>query len=47
MSQPLKNIEKTIDFIRFHFFDVFMILIVLGTSWDLILEVFGGLETPV
>ena len=38
--------RKTMVFIRFHFFDFLMILMVSGISWDLILEVFGGLETP-
>ena len=31
---------------RFHFFDFFVILMTSGTSWDLILDTFGGLETP-
>ena len=31
---------------RFHFFDFFAILMTSGTSWDLILDTFGGLETP-
>ena len=39
-----KNIVKTIVFTRFHFFDFLLILMVSGTSWDLNLEVFGGLE---
>ena len=46
MSQPLKNTLNTMVFIRFHFSDFFVILMISGTSWDLILEVFGSLETP-
>ena len=43
-SQPLKNIVKTVVFRRFHFFDVFKNLMVSGTSWDLILEVWEVLR---
>ena len=46
MSQPLKSIVNTCVFIRFHFFNIFVILMTSGTSWDLILDTFGGLETP-
>ena len=38
--------SKYIVFIRFHFSGFFVILMISGTSWDLILEVFGGLEAP-
>ena len=44
MSQPLKSIVNS--FIRFHFFSIFVILMSAGTSWDLILDTFGGLGKP-
>ena len=47
MSQPLKNIVNIMVFIRFHVFDFLLILMVSGTSWDLNLEVFGGLQAPL
>ena len=43
-SQPLKNIVKTMVFIRIHFFNFFKNLMVSGTSWDLILEVWEVLR---
>ena len=46
MSQPLKNIVNTMVFIRSHFSCIFVILMLSGTSWDLILESFGGLQAP-
>ena len=46
VSQPIKSILNINVFIRFHFFNIFMILMTSGTSWDLILDTFGGLETP-
>ena len=46
MSQPLKSIANTCVFIRFHFFNIFVILMTSGTSWDLILDTFGGLGRP-
>ena len=46
MSQPLKSIVNTVVFIRFHFFNIFVILMTSGTSWDLILVTLGGLGTP-
>ena len=46
MSSPLKSTVNTYVFMRFHFFDFFVILMTSGTSWDLILDTFGGLETP-
>ena len=47
MSQPLKNIVNTMVFIRFHFFDFFMILMISGTCLDLILDTLGGLGAPL
>ena len=44
MSQPLKNIVKIRVFIRIHFFNFFKNLMVSGTSWDLILEVWEVLR---
>ena len=46
MSQPLKSSVNTNFFIRFHFFNIFVILMTSGTSWDLILDTFGGHGTP-
>ena len=46
MSQPLKSIVNTVVFIRFHFFNIFVILMSSGTSWDLILVTLGGLGAP-
>ena len=41
---PAKNIVNAVVFIRFHVFDFLLILMVSGTSWELNLEVFGGLQ---
>ena len=46
MVQPLKSMINIYVFMRFHFFDFFAILMTSGTSWDLIFDTFGGLETP-
>ena len=46
MSQPLKSIISTVVFTWFHFFNIFVILMTSDTSWDLILDTFGGLGTP-
>ena len=46
MSQPLICIVNTDVFIRFHFFDFFMNLMISGTCLDLILVTFGGLVAP-
>ena len=46
MFQPLKSIVNIYVFMRFHFFDFFVILMTSGTSWDLILDTFGGLGRP-
>ena len=43
-SQPLKNMLKNQVFIRIHFFMFFKNLMVSGTSWDLILEVWDVLR---
>ena len=42
MSQPFKSIVNSSVFIRFHFFDFLMILMILGTCLDLIWVTFGG-----
>ena len=47
MSQPLKSIVNTCVFIRFHFFNIFVILMTSGTSWDLILDTLGGLVETI
>ena len=47
MSQPLKNTVNIVVFIRFHFFDFFMNLMISGTCLDLILDTFGGLGRPI
>ena len=47
MSQPIKSIVNTDVFIRCHFFDIFMNLMISGPCLDLILDTFGGLGTPV
>ena len=44
--QPIKSTVNHCVFFRFYFFNMFMILMTSGTSWDLILDTFGGLETP-
>ena len=44
-DEDLKSIVKNRVFMRFHFFEFFAILMTSGTSWDLILDIFGGLET--
>ena len=46
MVQPLKSIVNIDVFMRFHFFDFFVVLMTSGTSWDLILDTFRGLATP-
>ena len=46
MVQPFKSRVNTDVFMRFHFFDFFVILMTSGTSRELILDTFGGLETP-
>ena len=46
MSQPLKSIVNTVVFIRFHFFNIFVILMTSGASWDLILVTLDGLGAP-
>ena len=40
------TIQKTTVFVIFHFFNIFMILVSPGGSWDLILEGLGALGTP-
>ena len=47
MSQPLKNMVNIVVFIRFHFFDFFMNLMISGTCLDLILDPFGGLGRSI
>ena len=44
VSQPFRNIVNTMVFVRFHVFDFWLIFMISGTSWDLNLEVFGGLQ---
>ena len=44
MSRSFKNIANTVVFIRLRFFGFYAILIVSGTSWNLIFEVSGGLQ---
>ena len=43
-SQPFKNIIKAMVFIRIHIFNFFKNLMVSGTSWDFILEVWEVLR---
>ena len=40
------TIQKTTVFVIFHFFNIFMILVSPGGSWDLILEGLGSLGAP-
>ena len=46
MSQPIKSIVNNCVFIRFHFFDFFMNLMISGPCLDLILDTFEGLGRP-
>ena len=41
------TIQKTMVFVIFHFFNIFMILVSPGGSWDLILEGLGSLGAPL
>ena len=41
-----ETIQKTVVFVIFHFFDIFISLVSPGGSWDLILEGLGTLGSP-
>ena len=46
MSQPIKSIVNNCVFIRFHFFDFFMNLMISGPCLELIFDTFEGLGRP-